>query len=280
MGASNSKGDLRHAKIVAVESQLDKRKRDHHEYNSKLREWSTHDYIPRQWILGCIPIPHVITNASWMNENVSLGFTETIATFLWNKSFGIGDDGMISDEILQAHQEEVKTLIDGYLNLLVNFGVIGALLVALLFQFTINDITIAQSTLDLFGDTASIVIKYIFLALMNALVCCAAMLIVRSVMLYKQLSFWMVSNVAKIKWINQVNLVPIIVITQSTLFMLCIAIPFGAVVSIGPIPGLISSIIVTIASFFVTEAGDNEFLSIILVHEECRRLFSKDDSLV
>jgi len=84
---------------------------------------------------------------------------------LWNKSFGIGEDGLVSEEVLQAHESDVKALIDGYLNLLVNFGVIGALLVALLFQFTVNDLTVVQTTVDLFGETASLVIKYIFLTL-------------------------------------------------------------------------------------------------------------------
>ena len=72
---------------------------------------------------------------------------------------------MVSEEVLQAHESDVKALIDGYLNLLVNFGVIGALLVALLFQFTVNDLTVVQTTVDLFGETASLVIKYIFLTL-------------------------------------------------------------------------------------------------------------------
>lgn len=62
-----------------------------------------------------------------------------------------------------------KALIDGYLNLLVNFGVIGALIFSTMFGFTITDFDLSTTSKLFFGRSVTLGLKYMFLLLVSSI---------------------------------------------------------------------------------------------------------------
>eukprot|EP01033_Poteriospumella_lacustris_P006167 gene6167-4428_t len=135
-----------------------------------------------------------------------------------------------------------KALIDGYLNLLVNFGVIGALIFSTMFGFTITDFDLSTTSKLFFGRSVTLGLKYMFLLLVNLSVMLSMFLILSSLQLYKYLGFFMPNEEAQLEWTRTTPITSSVIQTNLVVYVTIVAIPFGAASAISPIAGLISTV--------------------------------------
>lgn len=170
-------------------------------------------------------------------ENISVFVKEYQATTKRNQSTDIPASNNDNEESSSS-----KALIDGYLNLLVNFGVIGALIFSTMFGFTISDFEISTTSVAFFGKALTLGWKYMFLVLVNLSVMLSMFLILSSLQLYKYLGFFMPNEEAQLEWTRVTPITSSVIQTNLVIYVTLVAIPFGAAAAISPIAGLISTI--------------------------------------
>lgn len=240
-------------------------------YHQLVEEWVNYPAPARASFFP----PLDFTAPALAKRKIQAGYCENISSYV--KVYGLDDDGnnTLTDDELKEKQDEAKAMVEGYLNLLVNFGVIGALIVSILFSYVVSNFDLSQDSIDFFGDTATRFFKYIFLACVNISVTLSLLLIFRSVTLYKHLSFWMPDLTAQLEWIQQVSITSTVVIAIIIILTAAVSIPFGAAAAISPIAGLISTISVLLTLCIARDVGFVEDKSELLLQRHAKRVLNK-----
>ena len=251
------------------------------EYKEKILKWTEIEIPPKIYLFGLISLPRIFSFQKWLLYLPNLGYPERIATFLLSKSITFDEDtnnnSKSESEIKETamNKEDIDLLVNSYLSLIVNLGVIGALILSLLFQFTVVDFTPSMSSTDYFGEYYVTILKYIFITIINISVGLSLSVIYRSVFYYKQLGFWMTTPRAKLIWIERSSIVSLVGSAQIVIISAVISIPFGAASAISPVAGLISLIVMSLIMLIFLIVTEEEIGSIGIVHEECCDEFKK-----
>ena len=122
------------------------------------------------------------------------------------------DDG---DEIEQ--REDVLKVTDAYLGLLLNCGVIGALVITLLFGSTTASQEFSSESIDYFTEEGCRTMFHFFNFFVTLGFYMSCLIVVYSIFKYKQLSFFMSTIELKAAYIERFSLVGLIVLSTGLL---------------------------------------------------------------
>lgn len=156
------------------------------------------------------------------------------------------NDGELSSEELERLDDRIDKIVEKALSMLLNAGVVSALILSMVFNWTFSDLSHAQESIDFFGEKCCYVFHVFFIVFVNLAVFGSFVLIYVTVRMYTHLAFWLASSEFKIKYLEKV---PINFVGITTIFVIVSAIltiPFGAAVSVSPLAGLISFVLAVI----------------------------------
>lgn len=157
-------------------------------------------------------------------------------------------DGDLSAEELEKLDEQIEGNIEKTLNLLLNAGVVSALILSMVFGWTFSPLSFTQDSLDFFGQSVCDWFNYMFILCINTAVFGSFGLIFTTVRMYTHLAFWLTTNESKTKYLSEVSMNIVAAMTLVVINSAVFAIPFGALVAVSPGAGLISTIF-AVASF-------------------------------
>ena len=238
------------------------------QYHDLLVEWVNMDLPPRKFICRVIPCflwiyaPHILTHAA------KLGFFENISVYLRI----IAATQVQSEERASKLDEFNENMIESYQNMLVNYGVIGALIFSIVFGLAVADFDINDSSIELFGRDGACIIKHFYFALIFFCVLLSLCIIYQSMLQYKQLVFWMPDQAAKMRWIHTFSLVQIVLLGEIIQSVIIITIPVGAAVAISPVAGLLGLVTMLLFGCFVLVSSIKADLTVRILWEEARRI--------
>ena len=170
--------------------------------------------------------------------------------------------------------DTIDKVVEAHLGLLLNCGVIGALVITLLFGISLAPSDISETSLEFFGDEGCSVIWYIYYILVVAGFYISCLSVMQSISTYKQLSFWMSTQQTKLEYTQNVSIVGLIILSTTILpATIMLAVPAGSAIFISPQAGLISIILLFIAFLYVLhEVSLSEAKATVLLHLELKRI--------
>lgn len=242
---------------------------DESDYREKLNKWSKQN--PRGLMSSAYYYWHTLffstTSDEFVTQLPNLNYAENIATYLYMKQLDVNRDGILSAAEIPDNRKEVQLLTENYLNLLTTFKVVGAMTFSLLFHLCVSNFSISSESVAFFGETTTIVFKYIFITFINATVMLSLSVIFKSIFMYKHLGFWMPTARYKILWMQQFSVIPVVIVAQTVLITAAVSIPFGAAAAISPVAGAISSAMLLLFSYQAFSVLKMESISMELLHK-------------
>ena len=160
-------------------------------------------------------------------------------------------DGKLTDEELIQLEETSKENVEKTLGLLLNSGVVGALILSMLYSLTFTTVTYQDKSVEFFGERLCDFFYYVMMILINLATASSFILIFFSTRVYTHLAFWLCTTSAKLKYMSEVKLSLVAGLAMIIMFFAILAIPFAAAVLASPGAGLISAIIVGITTIFI-----------------------------
>lgn len=241
------------------------------EYHKLVLEWAFYPSPPKAFFF--YPLDLMAPGLS--KRKIKARLCENIAYHLKTVRVDSDKNGQLTEEEVAAKEEESKSFVDGYLNLLTNFGVTGALFFSVLFGFVVTDITPSEESVEFFGTVGAKWLKYTFLVFVNGSVMMSLLLIFRSIQIYKHLSFWMPDITAQLEYMEEVSITSIVIIANLVVWLSVLSIPLGAATAISPNAGLISTIFVALMLVAVREVTYLEERTELILQRNARRILSK-----
>jgi len=145
-----------------------------------------------------------------------------------------------SDDMEKA-KEMGEQLINDVLSLFINLGVVGALIITVIYPLLVSEINLSDKTIRFFGnEDVVLAIYYVYYALLMMSAAISLSIIFESVTFYKHLSFWMTSQEAKLQYIAKCDLAGLVRKVNNIMSFTAWAIPYGALSIVSPIAALIT----------------------------------------
>jgi hypothetical protein len=187
---------------------------------------------------------------SGMTVHDELGGAQLISLKLQNILIDEDGDLNVSDEELAASEDKYRDMVDQALNLMVNSGVVGALIFSVLYGilFTYPE---SSDSLKFFGYYGFWTVFYIYYTFILAALVNSMALIYHSARMYLHLSMWMPTLELKVWYITKISLVPIIEMSMSSVVFSGLAIPFGVAVFVTPLASLFAIIAVGVCAYSI-----------------------------
>jgi hypothetical protein len=206
------------------------------------------------------------------------GGPESVATELRTLTMDHDSSGDISREEQEAAAISVTDSIN---SLLVNMGVVGALLLSIILPYALTPIEPVEATVEFFGKKWADVFGYAFHIASLVLLLICLDLIFKTLCAYKWLNFWMINAEMKLYFAKHSNsrvVIPIIAGAQSIMWIFPFTIPFACVTYISPLSGAIALGIMLI--FFFNQLVYfqwNEFYFSAYQHQIARQVIGEID---
>jgi hypothetical protein len=206
-----------------------------------LRRWATIPFRSpfrfRLFNMGIIP-------NMWCRADLfhfAIGGAETIALKIQAARIDVDGDGKISSDELKAAEERFGKMVGESLNLLTNTGVVGALIVSVLYAVALAPISAHPDTLQWLGDVGVQRVTHAYNICLYAALVLALVTIYSSVAMFIHLSFHLAPDVRELQvwYVRTISLAPVVVRTLLAILFSGLALPFGVLLSSGPIPGMI-----------------------------------------
>ena len=155
-----------------------------------------------------------------------------------------GDGNVMQEEYEKCEQNSIEN-INQALGLLLNVGVVAALILSITYPLCISELTASDAATGYFTETTllAFVLIYYILIVSDALV--SLMLIYLSLRIYLYLGFWISQPMFKLKFLDKSPLPFICLASTWNIRILLIALPFGVAVNVGQYAGLIAVVICT-----------------------------------
>jgi hypothetical protein len=179
---------------------------------------------------------------------VKCGGSEGRATKFALASLNDDNDGTLSEKEMEKFEETTKESVEKTLGLLLNSGVVGALILSMLFGLSFNSVTYATPSVNFFGNGLCDVIYYLMFIAITISTFGSLLLIFASLRIYTHLAFWLCTTKSKLKYLSEVSMAYIAILANLVLFSAMAAIPFAAAIIVSPGAGLISSIALLITT--------------------------------
>mmetsp|Transcript_21276 Transcript_21276/g.35638 ORF Transcript_21276/g.35638 Transcript_21276/m.35638 type:complete len:266 (-) Transcript_21276:258-1055(-) len=209
----------------------------------------------------------------WSYHN-QIGGAEGIALKIQHVKMDKDGDGSVSIEELKNGEEQQKESIDQALTLLVNAGVVAALIFSVLYSTALAPLEPSGESTRFLGDICCTVFSYIYyigvlVSLISSITCIAV-----STRMYLHLSVWMATLELKTWYITEKSMVPIINLSNTSIIGASVALPFGVTVNVTPAAGLISIIVIAVM-VYLQQAILEDKRVIVRMHESVVDLVGK-----
>ena len=213
-----------------------------------------------------------------ITQQAKVGFVEGLAADI-AKLEVTPIDGYPNKYKLSYRSNESDTIdkvVEAHLGLLLNCGVIGALVITLLFSISLAPSDLSDSSMEYFGDSGCTILWYIYYILVVAGFYISCISVMQSISTYKQLSFWMSTTRSKLEYTQKISIVGLIIMSTTILpSTIMLAVPAGAAIYISPDAGLISLILLCLSLLYLLNAvSGSEAKAAALLHSELRRILN------
>lgn len=155
-----------------------------------------------------------------------------------------GGDGILTQEKImknESTEDFALRMIEQNLNFLINTGVVGALLLSVLFPVALTPLVASNESIAYFGDRAiyGLLISYFFFIYSSLFFSIWITFI--TIHYYLHITIWMPTLDLKLWYIMELNILPAVVsITFGCILSSSFSLPFGIAVAITPTAGLIA----------------------------------------
>ena len=159
-------------------------------------------------------------------------------------------DGLIPDEEFERYEMDAKEHVEGSLNLLLNVGVVAALILSITYPLAIAELTPSDASSNYFSQSAIAGFTITYYILIIADVLLSLMLIYLSLRVYLYMGFWISDTKYKLEYLRHS---PIPFIAGSSVWnlrILLMALPFGVVVNTSPHIGIIALVLCVLFTMF------------------------------
>lgn len=252
------------SKLIAVEY--------NEEYHSLLIEWLRMEIPQSNFLFGIIPMPLWIIAPRFYAHAARLGLYENIAVYLRI----IAASNSAPEDREATLNEFYSGLVDSYQNMLINYGVIGALIFSVVFGYVAEGVDVSDDSLDFFGYEAMYTFQHVFYFLIYVCIVLSLAILFQSMVQYKQLMFWMPDITSKMTWIKHFSLLQIVAMGESVQTIVVLAIPFGGVLAVSPLAGLLGLLAVFAFSIFGFVTLVREHSCVRLLWDEAKRITELD----
>lgn len=248
------------------------------EDREKLFEWAQ---IPGTSITQCLGIDFYNFFSPIGKQSRKLGTIVQISLMIQNLEADLNRDGNLSDEEKLANAEKDKEMVDQFVNCVGTCGVIGALVFSGLCGTVLNPVTPSNVSLQFFGHTTITNLSYLYYALLYSAFLLSCYVVVISFVIFLAVTIWMPNRDLRSWYIRKASaLVRLIFAAAGTIVTTFFAVLIGVAINVGPIPGVISLIIVLFTLIFgIGEFAHMAGISCEALHIYCRdKLFHLDNS--
>lgn len=180
----------------------------------------------------------------------------------------------ISDEEFKLYKETTVRTIEDTNGLLLNTGVVAALILSVFYPLTFTPLEASSDSEDFFSGSALSSFKFLFYLLVLVTVSLSLVSFYCSVRCYTYLSFWLTRRESRMRFLEQVSLVGLAISTEIIIYLAILSVPFAVVVQISPATGLVALVVavltVVLFGYFESSVGGT---AINLANKEIRRLF-------
>lgn len=229
-----------------------------------LSEWTTYPRIrkkpTRHWqqlFRNFYP-----NDEEWWNFHNKIGGAETISLMMRNISVDKNGDGVLSEaEMLELESVTEKTT-DHVLSQLASTGVVGALIISVVFGCVISPLDPTSESVDFFGSTFITVMKYAYFILICYGLFESFALVYISVRQYLQLCLWMPTPELKSAWLADISLVPTALSCNAAITSIALSVPFAVTIQVSPGAGLIC---LFLTLMFIKKMLDLSYFDVTLI---------------
>jgi hypothetical protein len=190
------------------------------------------------------------------------------------------------DKIVQAFSNETNKIseyhnalpptsdvsLHGYLNIMTNFALVGALFISVLFQFNISPITPSPMSLNFFGHTIVRIFTYIHFICVSFALFSSLLVIIGSVKTLKILGVWLPPKDG-LEFAQKFPVNYMLGYVMQTIFFFVLSVPFGAAVIVDPIAGLISLVAVIYFGLSIKRLKYLDDTGILILHKTIKTHF-------
>ena len=178
-----------------------------------------------------------------------LGGAEKLSGIVAEYKMNDSDDGCgkLTEEMLEEHKDEVNDLVEQSLNFLINAGVVGALLLSVLFPVALTPLVPSDESVVFFGEHVSLGLLITYFVFVYASLYFSIWITYMTIHYYLHITLWMPTLELKLWYCNDLNTLPaIVVVTHSSVLAAALSLPFGISLAITPEAGLIALVLDTL----------------------------------
>lgn len=177
---------------------------------------------------------------------ILLGGTERVSALVGEYRLNSSPDGKgeLDEEMLETHRDDVNQIIEQTLNFLINAGVVGALLLSVLFPVALTPLVPSDESVLFFGDNLTYGILITYFVFVYSSLFFSLWITFMTIHYYLHITLWMPTLELKLWYCNDLNTLPaVVVITHSCVLAAAFSLPFGIGLAITPEAGLIALIL-------------------------------------
>lgn len=214
-----------------------------------------------------------------------LGGPEKVSFMVSEYEVDADGDGNITEEEMQEKEEHCLRLVEQALNFLINSGVVGALLLSVLFPQVLIPLVPSDDSLQFFGDSYIMGFYYTYVFFMYFGLFCSIWITFMTIHYYLHITIWMPTTELKMWYVTELNVLPgVVFLTHACVVASAIALPFGICVGISSEAAFIAAAGCLVmfgyilGGLFSTEGGDA--VVIRELHKRTRQMLIKDGHIV
>jgi hypothetical protein len=174
-----------------------------------------------------------------VQESFDMGGFEGISNILRVLIADAKNGGIAS---VEERTKMVDILTNNVTSLLINFGVVGALIVSVVFPLALVPMQLSESSTEFFGNTLTYVFWIAHQILAIVVIVLSVIIIFCSIVYYKLLSFWMFDDESRLWFVQSISVVPIVVFATTLLMCVPAVLVTGVAAFVSPVAALISLI--------------------------------------
>ena len=172
-----------------------------------------------------------------------LGGPEKVSFMVSEFEVDADGDGNITEEEMEEKEEHCLRLVEQALNFLINSGVVGALLLSVLFPQVLIPLVPSDDSLQFFGDSTIMGFYYTYLVCMYFGLFCSIWITFMTIHYYLHITIWMPTTELKMWYVTELNVLPgVVFLTHACVVASGIALPFGICVGISSEAAIVAAI--------------------------------------
>jgi hypothetical protein len=173
------------------------------------------------------------------------------------------------------YDDLTKQLVENVSGLLVNMGVVGALILSVFTPLVLTPMELSASSKDFFGEKLTYVFWCGYQLMIVIVVALSLLLVMFTVFHYKHLNFWMPTNDAKLWYLDTFSIVPVIITASLTLIFAFCAVVLGTSCLVSATASLFSMVALLVFTYGSVWINMVETRSWLYLHHLCHHTVVK-----